>query len=63
MQHVYFIQVKLLNLKTEEEYMFMLSGDVVISWKTTEWLEMPVYQTNHQDMLPGKLAISTYYKL
>ena len=47
-----FVQVQLLNAKTEEQYTFMSSGDAVISWKTSEWLEMPVLQT---DMLPGKI--------
>ena len=57
------IQVKLLNLKTEEEYMFMPIGNAIISWKTSEWLEMPVLQTDSQDMLPCKLAVSTSFKL
>lgn len=52
--------MKLQNLKTEEEYTFMSSSDAVISWKTSEWLEMPVLLTNSQDMLPSKLACCTY---
>jgi len=49
-----FIQVKLLNTKTEEEYMFTPNGDdTIISRKTSEWLEIPVHQAESHNMLPG----------
>jgi len=53
--------MKLLNTKTEEEYMFVPSGDGIISWKRSEWLEIPVHRAKHRDMLPRKLLTTCYF--
>jgi len=34
---------------------FMPSGDGIISWKKSEWLEMPVHQAEPHNMLSRKL--------
>ena len=47
--------MKLLNMATEEEYVFTPSSDdAVISRSSSEWLEMPVRR--HHNTLPCKLA-------
>jgi len=55
--------MRLLNMKTAEEYVFVPSGDEVISWKTSEWLELPVNQAQPQDMLPCMYQPATMYNL